>query len=353
MFYEFQNMIYSSANCVITDNTDFSVSGSSKKIEFPSEGDELSIGFTSVDISGYDEISMQLYTTPNVGDKRNIITITIGTDTFSFDATSGKNFNHILFDALPYTAIDEIKITSNVDGLVIFLDVIGYRQATFENVDKDVLKALADHISLDFGQETTLRRSASSGSKQIYLTSRQYIFPHTRVLLSDTEEVDLVDRSGKLKTELTTGHSSGASVKIQVPVLWGNYKKIDNDPVCGILIYDRDTRKTPVHQQLNGVGKKKWYLGNIYILIYIECSSENKLLQVARQYEFKYGEQFSFLLDGQVVEISIEGAGEFSPSMIGNKPRMAYRYVIQPQPCLKSRRVAIDSLTLTMGSGTI
>jgi hypothetical protein len=98
----------------------------------------------------------------------------------------------------------------------------------------------------------------------------------------------------------------------------------------------------------NGV-KLKQYLGNLGILIYIDCNSKDKLFQLSREFNFKYGDEFQFLLDGEKVDIYLENS-IFADNYIGNNPRMAYYYRLQPQPHLLVDFGYIDDLTLTVES---
>lgn len=350
MFYQFTNVTYNPTGVAITDNTDFSLSGSSKKFVFPLSGDEVSIQFDVTDLTSYEEISMQIYTTPNTGKKREVFSIFVNAVEYKFDELK-DGFNQILFDA-NYAALDEIKIVSNTSNLIMFFDLLGYRRVTFESMDKDIIKALANHISLDYGVETTLSKYARKGDKEIDITDKRYLFENSSLLIDGVETVELKTKDGALKSGLSSAYNSGDSVKVIVPTAYGSHKKIDSNPVCGILIYDRNTRIIPTDLKTSDkIGKRKWFLGNLFIMIYIECGSDNKLLELARQYEFNYGEQFNFLLDGEMVGIDMLGNGFYTPDILGNIPRMSYRYMIQPQPYTKKSRTAIDTINLTMESG--
>lgn len=351
MFNSFENISYSSATASIENNTDFSISGSSKKITFVAVDDELSISFDKIDLTGYEEISIQLYTTPNTGDIEEVFMVTIGSDEYEFGQKNSNNyFQHMLFDCSGYSDLDEIVITAKNTALVMFIDVLGYRKVGFD-MDVDVIEALGAHISLDFEESTTITKSLSPGDRIIKVADKRYMNEDTQLLIG-SETLELKSKDLDLKSPVAGTYATSTAISIKVPVKWGNYKKIDNDPVCGIVIYDKENKPIPVDEKISGGNARKIYLGDIFITIYVECSSDYKLHQLARQYEFKYGEQFVFLLDGQEVNIISIDSGIYTPDLIENKPRASYRYKVKPQPYTKSKRTKITTLTLTMESGS-
>jgi hypothetical protein len=176
---------------------------------------------------------------------------------------------------------------------------------------------------------------------------------NTVLLIDDAEEVTLNDSSGNLKQAIIGSYSSGDSVSIQVPVKWGKHKTIDNDPVCGIVLYDIDNLRREYVMQImrQGYKKQKVFLHEIYLAIYLETHSEKKLFELIDQYEFNYGEQFNFILDGEQVELISINRGTLLINTLDAFPRMTYRYSFKPQPLTIKTRKQITTQTLTLELG--
>jgi hypothetical protein len=160
------------------------------------------------------------------------------------------------------------------------------------------------------------------------------------------DTVELLSRDGELKSALVHNFNTGSAVSVLCPVRSEDYDDLQPDPICGIKVYDMkvDRQRTVVRTK-NG-SKIKEYLGALGILIYIDCKSKKKLLQMSREYNKKYGEEFQFLLDGEQVDIYLESS-VFADDVIGNNPRMAYYYLIEPQPYLLINPPALTTVTLT------
>ncbi len=353
MWYEFANKVYTpDAGASVANNTDWSISGTSKKFAFTSIDDEVVLTFTQVDVTSFDEISMQLYTTPNVNGNTDVLEIEIDGEVYSFDEMS-KEFHHILFDTTGLNDLTEIIFRAKVDNLVVFLDLLGYRKTNYGQNIEDVLSSIANKITIDYNVSTTLNANLSTGATKISVANSQYMRQNTMILIDNTEYAVLTDNNLNLQKPITGSFSSGDAVKIIVPIKWGDNKTINNDPVCGVLMYDlANRRKEYVNQYMQqGYVKKKVFLNEIYIIIYLECHSKKKLFEMIEKYEFNYGEQFNFILDGEKVELISVDSGTLLPDMIGNYPRMSYRYSFKPQPLLIERRKQIDDMTLNLSIG--
>lgn len=357
-FNEFASQVWtpSSGSVVVSNNTDTSIDGSSKQIVWTDAEDEyITISFTAIDLSAWEEISLHLFLKDQLTDEA-IFRFTIDGNDYDFtrqNLRQGK-WNHILFNCANMGSVSSIVITSLVEDLTLLVDYIGYRKVGYD-MDIDVIEALKDHINLDYDYSTTLSADVAAGADEISLTDTDsgYIRDTSVLELDDgngtTEIVELMDRSGTLTDSITNAFSSGDEVRVLCPVRGEDYDSIEPDPICGIKIYDLSVGKEDyIMTAKNGV-KLKQYLGNLGILIYIDCNSKDKLFQLAREFQFKYGQEFEFLLDGERVDIYLDSS-VFADSSIGNNPRMAYYYRLQPQPYLLVDFGYIDDLTLTVES---
>jgi hypothetical protein len=354
MFTEFASQVWttSATGVTITNNTDISVDGSSKKIVWTEANKTATLTFTSVTLSAFEEISMQLYIQDTL--YSDLFTMTVGGTTLTFNKRDFQKrlWNHVLIDCTNMTTpATTIVITSLVPNLILFFDYAGYRKVTY-NSDVDIITALKDHISLDYGTATTLSASAAIGDTSIAIINSgiEGYINETSILEIDNgagtiEEVELIDREGTLKEGLVNAFSSGDAVRVICPVRSEDYDDLQPDPICGIKVYDLKVDKQRTVVKTKNGSKIKECLGELGVLIYIDCKSKKKLLQMAREYNKKYGEQFQFLLDGEQVDIYMESSA-FVDDVIGNNPRMAYYYLIEPQPYLLLNPPALTTITL-------
>jgi len=356
VFSEFttQTWIPSAISVVVANNTDTSIDGSCKSITWTEAIDEyVTIGFDEIDLSTYEEISFHIY----VGDvltEDDIFMVTIDSTEFSFTREELRmgRWNHILIDCSEMTTVSSIIITSLVEDLILFVDYIGYRRVTY-NCDIDIIEALKAHINLDYDVSTTLSAAASAGDDSISLTSKAYITDTSTLEIDNgsgtIETVDLISINGELSEELVNSFASGVEVRCICPVRNEDNESLEPDPICGIMVYDINVDKDECIVQTKNRSKIKEYLGSLGILIYIDCSSKKKLMQMAREFNKKYGREFQFLLDGEQVDIYMDSS-IFTEEVIGNNPRMAYYYQIEPQPYLLVNRVPIETITVTVES---
>ena len=354
MFTELQNQVWtnSATGTVITNNTDTSIDGSSKKLVFTLPNAWAKVTFTSFDLSQWEEISFHVFVRDTL--YNDLFSITIGGETFNYTKSELKRnqWNHLLIDCSGMSASTEFTITCLANNLTMFIDYIGYRKVTY-NADIDIINALKSHINLDYGVSLTLAEDALVGDTSISLTSTnvQGYITDTSILEIDDgsgtiETVELIDKSGNLSEALTNNFSSGDEVRIICPVRSEDYESLEPDPICGIKVFDMTAMKQLTVQKTKNNSKIKEYLGALGVMVYIDCSSKKKLLQMAREYAKKYGDEFTFLLDGEQVEIFME-SDNFIDDVIGNNPRKAFYYRIEPQPYLYAKSQSLGTINLT------
>lgn len=356
MFIELQNQIYtpSAGSVVITNNTDDSIDNSSKKIVWTSGlNATCTITFDSVTLSNYEEISFYL-NQANFISEGNIFKITVGGSDYNFEKLS-RGWNHILIDCTGMGATTTIVITSLVANLTLFLDLIGYRKVDY-TCATDLILALKNHISLDYNISTTLSADVLTGATTISLTDKRYINDTSMLEIDNgaglTEEVELINKSGKLLNPIANDFTSGDTVNVLCPTLSQSHDSVEPDPVCGIVVYDKQSVKENYIETVRDGYIHKFYTGALGIIIYIDCTSDKKLLQLSCEFDFNYGERFQFLLDGELTNVVLENA-VYAESIIGNNPRMAYYYSIDPQAIKDASNIPIDTINLNVNSEEI
>jgi hypothetical protein len=357
MFTEFTNQVFTpeDSSVVVSNETDSSVDGSSRKIVWTSALNKTcTISFTSIDLSTWEEISLYLYIKPLLT-SANIFRITVNGVDYDFSQAefTQNRWCHLLFDCSGMNAITTITITSLVDNLTLYIDYLGYRKVTY-NMDIDIVTALKAHINLDYNVSTTLSANVAAGADSITLTNGVYVTDTSIIELDNgagvIEEVELLNREGGLVNPTVHAFSSGNEARVICPIRAEDFDSLQPDPVCGVKIYDVSVDKQDTVEHTKNGSKIKTYLGSLGIIIYIDCSNKKKLLQMAREFQFKYGKEFQFLLDGEQVDIYMESS-VFADNMIGNNPRMAYYYRLEPQPYLYLNRGNIELLNLSISSG--
>jgi len=355
MFTEFANQVWtnSATGVVITNNTDSSIDGSSKKIVFSELGKTATITFDSVTLSNYEEISLHIYFMDTL--YRDLFTITVGGQTFSFQKKDfiQRQWNHVLIDCSKMTTPATTMVFSNlIANLTIFVDYAGYRKVTY-NSDVDIITALKNHINLDYGVSTTLTAFTDIGDTSVQLDETNiqgYLNDTSTIEINDgagtIEVTELMNRNGDLINPLVNAFPIASTVRVICPVRSEDYDDIQPDPICGIKVTGMDTDRQDTIMPFKGGSKTKQYLGALGVMIYIDCRSKKKLLQMSREYNKKYGKEFQFLLDGEQVEIYMESS-VFADDVIGNNPRMAYYYKIEPQPYMVAEPSPITTINLT------
>ncbi|MCP4648812.1 MAG: hypothetical protein GY853_01850 [PVC group bacterium] len=357
MFDEFQNVAWTPSDAgliTIADNTDTSVSGACTSLVFASAANEyVDFTFTGVDLSQWQEVVLWLYMRDQLT-ADNVLRITIdGTnyDLSRADIVNAGKWKQILFDCTEMGTVYSIRFTSLVANLTLFVDYVGHRKVGYD-MDVDVIKALKAHISLDYDVATTLSADVSAGATDISVDSIAYITDKSLIELEDAsgniEPTQIESREGTTLTmgvSVTGTYSEGDEVRITCPVRSEDFDELEPDPVCGINVYDRHADRTPDILQTENGPKYIEYLGSLGIIIYIDCSNKKKLLQLSREFDNKYGKGFVFLLDGDKVTIYLEDS-VFSDSIIGNNPRMAYYYFVEPQPYSQSVFGTTGTLTV-------
>lgn len=366
MFIEFANQAWETDegnNVSISNFTDYSIDGSCKAIYWapidPVAEREVTFTFNSVTLSDYEEISLYIYCVRiNISSNEELFQIDVGDQTLTFDINNMKArcWNHILIDCTKMTdPVTEMVFTNLCDTVMIFVDYAGYRKVGYD-CDIDIINRLKSHINLDYDVETTLLADADTGdlSIEIDLSGINDYVTSTSVLELDDgagtiETVELIDTSGSLKNAIVNTFVTGDTVRVICPVRSEDYDDVQPDPVCGISVYDIGVDKQLTTVPMISGDKIREYLGNLGVVIYIDCNSKKKLLQMSREYNKKYGKEFQFLLDGEQVEIYLDSS-VFSDDVIGNNPRMAYYYRIEPQPYIVATDPEITSITMTIQS---
>lgn len=360
MFTEFENQVWtvSDGTVVVTNNTDTSIDGSSKKLTWTATSEAyVTLTFDEVDLSLWEEISLHLYA-PSSSGLANIFKITIDGTDFNFTRENFRpsKWTHIVIDCSSMGAVTTITFTCLAENLTMFVDYLGVRKVSFD-CDTDVIEALKDHITLDYDVSTTLSADVDASEDTINLASIAYISDSSILELDDgagtVETVEVINRSGSLsvdlKDELTNAFSAGDEVRVICPVRSEDYNELEPDPVCGIKVFDiTPERREDVEILKNGV-KIKEYLGTLGLLVYIDCCFKKKLLQLAREYIQKYGYEFEFLLDGESVPMYLESS-TFTDDILGNNPRVAFFYRFEPQPYLLVSGIVRSTETITVDS---
>jgi hypothetical protein len=359
MFVEFANQVWSpeDASVIVTDNTDSSIDGSCKKVAWTDAlGKTLVISFTDINLSEWEEISLHIFPRDLIA-RGDIFKITVDGNDFSFTKNEFRKnkWNHILIDCANMATITQITFTALVPGITLAIDYMGCRKVTYD-CDLDIIQALKSHIQLDYDVETTLNADVAIGDISIDFASNAYINDTSLIELDDgagtKENAELLSRNGTLKEPLAHAFDSGSIVRVLCPVRGEDLDDIEPDPVCGVKVWDIQAEKREDTMTAKNSTKTREYLGRLGIIVYIDCGHKKKLLQMARQYNKRYGKEFQFLLDGEQVDVYMESS-LFADEMIGNNMRMAYYYRIEPQPFILALPTPITTFVMTMQSQPI
>lgn len=365
MYSLFTNLVYTpsdSDKITIADNTDFSIDGSSKRMAFVDAEDEyVTVSFDEVDLTGYEELCFHAYTTEVFGTDA---VLRVAIDGVDYDlkqlnqrrSSINQKFFFLQFDCSEITTISSIKLTCLRSDLILFFDMPLYRKADLKQIDIDILTALQNHISLDYDQDTTLSDDALAGARVISLTDVAYINDTSQITITDgvnTQTVDIIsiDVDGaELKDALSYDFDAGSTVTVLCPVKKGKISEISTDPICGIIINDKLLDKRDEYVKMDsGQSKLKRFLGALEVMIYVEASSEKKLLYLARQFEKNYGSEFQFILDGELIEVYLTDS-DYIGAEVGGLARATYIYEIVPQGITIEVGKQITDFTLTVES---
>jgi hypothetical protein len=364
MFQEFRNQTFTPGDTekvrVDEANTDFSVDESSVKIEFginssgeavDGTGEYLDIAFDPVDLSEYEEVSFHLYIKRVAGDS-GLLRIELDGSEFLFKKTGNKDFNLILIDCEAMGTVSTMRITSLVENLTLFIDILGCRKTGEESSDTDILTELAEQITLDYGVETGLSDYAVSGSRSISLRSTEYIYERSLLEISEgmvIEQVVLDSVDGDLNRPLENSFSPDALVKVLCPVVIDDKDYSRRDPVCVISPVNIESLNDDVIIKLKNGVKQKRFTGRLVIEIFIECTSKKKVLRLAREFNKNYGNRFAFILDGEPVDV-FQDDEKFLNSGAGNLPRKSFIYKVDLQPVTISKRKGINAININLES---
>ena len=365
MFTEFTNQVYTasdSGKVTITDNTDFSIDGSSKKIVFGllSQNEYVDISFDSITLSAFEEFSFHIYAMKKITSD-DLFKITLNGTDYTYESLTRNDWNQVLIDCQAIGAITSFRITNLTNSLTLFFDYPGVRSVDYANMDIDVLKALQAHISLDYDVATTTTADAATDDREVVLDAVKYVYSSSKLNIDDgvnnqdifLQDFDRQEKTGTINAKLLNDYASGSTITVLCPVELEDFSDIEPDPVCGIVITDIGTSKDDVIEKLKDGVKHKQFLGELGIMIYIDCTSKLKVLNLTRQYQKLYGKRFMFLLDGAKVEIYLEDSTFIDGSDLGVNPRTSFLYRIQPEAVTIATGVTIDDFTLEIDSGEI
>lgn len=341
MFQELRNQIWSASDTdkvFIDDISHFTIDGDAKSVMFglQSKNEWAEVAFDEIDFNDFEELVFHIYYQAKLGPPP-VFKLTIGGKEYFFDKpSSSRDYSFIIIDASGLGKVSSMRITSLMESTVIFIDVLGARKTDYSCMDTDLIHALKNHIALDYEVETSLEADVPVGAKQISLKSMAYIFDTTMLQLEEggiKENVALVDAVGHLRKPLENAFTASAIVRALCPTVTEEETERQYDPICGIAVYDMSTSKEDVMIYTKTGQKRKRFLGRLGIHIYIDCVSKQKVIQLTRQYQQKYGERFIFLLDGERIELRCEST-IFIDNEIGNNPRKSFFYRCDPQPVL-------------------
>ena len=347
----------SASGSLIESNTDETIDGSSHKITFSEVDAYVDFAFDAIDPGAWEEISLQLYF-QDTFEESDLIKIQISNKEFFFDKGKAGCWNHYLIDANQFEdPITSIRIHSLVKSTKFFFDAFCFVAATFETIDNDIVQAIENKISLNYGVETTLDEDVLAGAELVPLKSVPYIYDSTVLQITDgtnTETLRLLDSKGTVTDPLQNSYlKSNTVIRAICPPLSEDSIYADANPICGIRIFDSGTEHEDVLVPMVNAGqnsalgaKLKQYPGRISIIIYIDCSSKSKVLSLSREFDHKYGNGFYIFLDGTKVALYLENVIFSDITDLGNNPRKAYFYSVEPQPITLSRKRDIDNLTL-------
>jgi len=360
MFREFSNQTWTTSvtGATVTDNTDESIDGTSKKLVF-TEADAWALNtFSEVNLSSWEELTLQIYVRSSLV-QGNLFKITVNGQDYTFKRMPKKGWYFIPIDCQGWPAISTIKFTALVSGVTMFVDLIGYRKVTYDSMDFDIVEAIKNAISLNVGETKTLSTDATSGSKQIILTNKSYLTNTSMLRLTDgstSEVVQLQKIDGTLSKPLVNAYDKDTTVvTLLCPVVSEENPDIESDPVCGVLISDMGSSNEDVVVPMKGFSsqgaKLKRYLGSLQVTVYIDCSHKKKLMSLCRQFDDANGDSFYILLDGEKVELYQEASPVSTPETdLGNLPRKAYFYSIEPQPITVFTKREIETITIDIDS---
>lgn len=360
MFQAFTNQVWSvsdGAKVSQAATTDTGFRDARKIIFTDGLNESATLSFDSILLSGFEEVTMYVNIGRQLTSLDNVLKITVAGQDYDVPKPTRDGWVHILIDCQALGAADSIVFESLLANQTFFVDLIGARKFDAASIDTDVVDAIIDAVSLDYGVETTLAAAAVAADRAISLASPVYVFNTSRLRISSTvddvttsEEVDLVAKSGKLKGALVNSYPEGAIVTVLCPVVGEDADGIEPDPVCGVNISDIQTNvglNTPI-DMLGGGGKIKYFLGEVLIQVYIDCSSKAKVLELSRKYQREYGAEFQIILDGEPFDIYLDNSQFLDQTEAGNNARMSFFYKVQPSPATVETLVRVTDLTITI-----
>lgn len=334
-------------------NTDLSLSGTSRKVTWTNGlNATATLSFTSITLSDWEELTLQIWLSPRLTWAEDILRLTVGGQDLDVPRPKSQGWTHVLVNCRSMGAATSIVFKSLITDLVIFVDVVGVRKASYATMHKDITDALENAISLSYGVSTNLSAAVAAGAKEIALTSSQYVFNTSQLRITNgatTETVQLMARSGKLKTAITNAFPSGAAVSVLCPTVREDADGIEPDPVVGINLIDMSTGEPGLVavDTLGGTIMKK-FLGAIAVQVYIDCSSKDKVLELSAEFQDRFGREFRLQLDGEFFDVYLESEDFIDRTEAGNNPRKSWTYRIDPQPATFEVYIPMTDISMTI-----
>lgn len=336
-------------------NTDWSLSGTSRRLDFTVLNAQVTATFSSVNLALWEELTLYVYVSRRLTSLTEVLRITVDGEDFDLPRQTRDTWQHILINAADRGAVTTIVFKSLLDEQTAFIDLLGVRKYDPETADSDIADAFKAAIDLDYGVTTTLAAAASAGDTSISLTSDAYVFNTSRLRITDgvhTEDVDLLTTAGDLKNALAYSYASGSTVTVICPVETESRDGIEPDPVCGVNVMQVTTEgfsRRPI--DLVGSSKIKRFLGEATIQVYVDCQSKLKTLSLSRQYQASCGDKFSIILDGEVFDVYLDYDQFLDRTDAGNNPRMSWFYKVEPSPFTMETLVPVTDFTYDIQPG--
>jgi len=317
--------------CIDADRQLQKYLGGSKRISM-SAASQVKIVFDEVDMSKWDELSLFLLVSGQA---------TITVNEVDYELKGSRKFKQYLFDCSSFGKQKEI-ILSSVDGATLALFLPCVRSARIENIDKDILEALKDRLSIiDFKYpfQFELTADVAAGDEDLPLNDIADV-PECAVLrmpddllVFTNDERSIEAGSVHLTEPLKTGYTAGSSIEVFIPVLT-EHDDHDYDPVVLImqtefgrkLFSDED-----IERYKNGQVIKRW-LSPVFVAVAVDCKFADVVASLTRQLEASIDPAFSMILDGEIITVDVTDSMSILETEIGNNPRTTYTLEVAPQP---------------------
>lgn len=296
-----------------------------------SEESKVRVVFDTIDMSEWDELSIFLYVAGEA-------TLTVNGVDYTLERS--KEFRQYLFDCSEFGNQNEFMISSE-KGSVICLFLPCVRSARLETIDRDILEAVKERISiaeLKYPFSFELSADVEEGSEQLPLNSIADI-PECAVLrlpdgkeLRTTDERSIVNNTIRVEP-LEGNYHRGDRIEVVVPVMTEHDDK-DVDPI--ILVMQTEFGKKlfsdeDIENYRNGQVVKRW-LSSLNIAVAVDCKFVDVVVSLSRQLEQYITPAFTMLMDGEVITVDVIDSTSILETEIGNNPRTTYQLEVAPQP---------------------